>query len=345
MEFAKSRYSSVKFYSALIIGTVLIVFGTKMSADQLFGEQAAAAVTLALSIILQALPFILLGVLASSLIRLLLREEWVARVAPRSGVMGVITGALLGLCFPVCDCGVMPVARSLLNKGVSRYTVFSYLLTAPVINPVVIVATALAFQWNWGLVLLRLCGTFFVGTLTALLLGFFFRDGELGPILAFGAKGLKGGTVFSIAANHGREKHSVHELFLHTADEFFDIGGYLILSAFLAAAIQVWVPKGVLFQYIGNPYLAIGAMMILAISMSLCSEADAFVARALANQFPLGSVLAFLTIGQILDVRNIILFGKNFRPSLCIVIAVMSLALTFLWGLGIDSGLLKFAGF
>lgn len=345
MEFVKSSYSSVKFYSVLILGTALIVFGTKISAHKLWGEQAANAVTLALSIILQALPFILLGVLASSLIRLLLREQWVARVSPRNGVMGVITGALLGLCFPVCDCGVMPVARSLLNKGVSRYTVFAYLLTAPVINPVVILATALAFQWNWGLVFLRVLGTFGIGTITAFLIGSFFRDGDLGPIQSFSGRRCSEKSIYAAEHVHVQAEHPVRDLFRHTADEFFDIGGYLILSAFLAAAIQVWVPKGALFQYIGNPYLAIAAMMILAISMSLCSEADAFVARALANQFPLGSVLAFLTIGQILDLRNIVLFAKNFRLSLCLTLAVLSFALTFFWGLSIDLGLLRLPGF
>jgi uncharacterized membrane protein YraQ (UPF0718 family) len=331
MEYAKSKSSTVKFNLIVIVATAAIVFGFQVSRNKLFVEQAASMVTLALSIILQALPFILIGVLFSSLIRFLLREEWIAKIAPRNRIAGVIVGSLLGLFFPVCDCGVMPVARSLLRKGVSMSTACAYLLTAPVINPVVILATALAFQWNWHIALWRVGGTFVVGGITALLVGCFFTPRDFGvPAGRFAEKDLHS------------EAFNIRELLAHTAEEFFDIGRYLIVSAFLASMIQIWVPKDLFFQYVGTPYLAIAAMMILAIAMSLCSEADAFVARALANQFPLGAVFAFLIIGQILDLRNLILFGKNFRPALFIVIAVVSLALTFVWAFSIDFGFLHF---
>ncbi|MDQ7093778.1 permease [Desulfosporosinus sp. PR] len=324
MDYAKP-ISSAKFYAGVIGTTLFMTLGFKALQNKITLEQVSSIITLALSIILQALPFILIGVLASSLIRLFVREEWIAKFAPGNGLAGVVVGGLLGLFFPVCDCGVMPVARSLLRKGVSMQTTFAYLLTAPVINPLVILATALAFQWNWHFVALRVLGTFVVGAIIAFLVGNLFSPRDFGV---------------TAGKNHHQEHHSqtqtIHELFLHAVDEFFDIGGYLIISAFLAAAIQVWLPKGMLFQFVDNPYLAIGAMMILAISMSLCSEADAFVARVLANQFPLGSVFAFLLIGQILDLRNIVLFSRNFRMSLFVFIAAASIILTFLWGLGLN---------
>lgn len=326
MEYAKP-ISSTKFYIVLYGSTLLIVLGFKALQNKMTLEQTNSIATLALSIILEALPFILLGVLASSLIRVLIRDEWIAKFAPRNGIAGVIVGSLLGLFFPVCDCGVMPVARSLLCKGVPIQTAFAYLLTAPVINPVVILATALAFQWNWRLVALRVSGTLVVGAITAFFIGNLFKSTDFGLT-----------TNQSHSEHDHHEKQTLHGLLLHAVDEFFDIGRYLIISAFLASAIQVWIPKGILFQFVSNPYLSIASMMILAISMSLCSEADAFVARVLANQFPLGSVLAFLIIGQILDLRNIILFSKNFRPSLFAFIALMSIILTFLWGIGIDFG-------
>jgi hypothetical protein len=243
-------------------------------------------------------------------------------------VAGVIVGSLLGLFIPVCDCGVLPVARGLFRKGVSMPTALAYLLTAPVINPVVILATAMAFQWNWRLVGLRVVSTFLVGATTALLAGSMF-----------------GHRAFADREWHRHEhaspKISIHQMLIHAGDEFFDVGRYLIFSAFLAAAIQIWVPKGILVQATGNPLMAAAAMMVLAIAMSLCSDADAFVARMLANQFPLGSVMAFLVIGQIIDLRNIILFAKNFRLSLFLFLVVTSLCLTYVLSLGIDFGLGK----
>lgn len=318
----------MKFYPALVGSTFFIILGSKILQNKEVLKQSANVATLALSVILQALPFILLGVLASSLIRYLVREDWIAKLTPKNAVAGVIVGSLLGLFIPVCDCGVLPVARGLFRKGVSMQTALAYLLTAPVINPVVILATAMAFQWNWHLVGLRVVSTFLVGATTALLAG----------------------SVFSYRAFTDREWHrhehenskiSLHQLLIHAGDEFFDVGRYLIISAFLAAAIQIWVPKGILVQATSNPFMATGAMMLLAIAMSLCSDADAFVARVLANQFPLGSVMAFLVIGQIIDLRNIILFAKNFRLSLFLFLLATSLCLTYVLSLSIHFGIGK----
>ncbi|MDR3601317.1 MAG: permease [Desulfosporosinus sp.] len=319
----------MKFYPVLIGSTLFIILGTKAVQNKDVLEQTVNVATLALSVILQALPFILLGVFASSLIRYLVRDDWIAKLTPQNAVAGVIVGSLLGLFIPVCDCGVLPVARGLFRKGVSMHTALAYLLTAPVINPVVILATAMAFQWNWHLVGLRVVSTFLVGATTALLAGSLFSP------KAFSDREWH-------RHEHGNPQISLHQLLLHASDEFFDVGRYLIISAFLAAAIQIWVPKGILVQATSNPFLAAGAMMLLAMAMSLCSDADAFVARILANQFPLGSVMAFLVIGQIIDLRNIILFAKNFRLSLFIFLAITSLALTYLLSLSIDLGLGKY---
>ncbi|MGD0621085.1 MAG: permease [Thermacetogeniaceae bacterium] len=292
-------------------------------------DQAATVATLALGIILQALPFILIGVLAASLIRFAISEELIARLHPAAGMRAVLAGALLGLIFPVCDCGVLPVARGLLRKGVSMHTVLAYLLTAPVINPVVIMATALAFQWRWNLVIVRLAGTFAVGATIAYLAGYLFDSRD------FTGHGAHERHHLEETADAGA---TLHQIFLHAGNEFFEVGRYLFISAFLAAGIQIWAPKGALLTVAGVPLLAPVATMILAIAMSLCSEADAFVARSLANQFPLGSIMAFMVIGQIMDMRNIMLFTRNFRLSLFLFIAILSLGLTYLLSLSIDLG-------
>ena len=208
------------------------------------------------------------------------------------------------------------------------HTALAYLLTAPVINPVVILSTALAFQWNWDVVFLRVVCTFAIGASIAYFGGYLFN------IRQFTSSGLHPDEE----ENFEISVISLYQLLLHAGDEFFDIGRYLIISAFLAAAIQVWVPKGALFQVAGAPYLATAVTMILAISMSLCSEADAFVARALANQFPLGSIMAFLVIGQIIDLRNIMLFSRNFKFFLFLFLLFSSIGLTYLLGVSIDSG-------
>ncbi|EGW36625.1 permease [Desulfosporosinus sp. OT] len=320
----------MKFYPLLAGSIFFIILGSKIVSNNDVLEQTANVATLALSVILQALPFILIGVFTSSLIRYLVKDDWIAKFAPKNAVGGVITGSLLGLFIPVCDCGVLPVARGLFRKGVSMHTALAYLLTAPVINPVVIIATAMAFQWNWHIVSLRVFNTIIVGATTALLAGSLFSS-----------RAFTNAEWHQHQYEHENSKVSLHQLLIHAGDEFFDVGRYLIISAFLAAAIQIWVPKGILLQATSNPFMAAGAMMVLAIAMSLCSDADAFVARVLANQFPLGSVMAFLVIGQIIDLRNIILFTKNFRLSLFLFLAATSIGLTYVLSLSIDFGLWK----
>ena len=234
--------SNRKFFPVLVGSTLFIILGTRALHNKDVLEQTANVATLALSVILQALPFILLGVFASSLIRFLVREDWIAKLTPKNAVAGVIIGSLLGLFIPVCDCGVLPVARGLFRKGVSMHTALAYLLTAPVINPVVILATAMAFQWNWHIVGLRVVSTFLVGATTALLAGSLFNHRAFSNIEWH-------------RHEHGKPKISLHQLLTHAGDEFFDVGRYLIISAFLAAAIQIWVPKGILVQATSNPFM------------------------------------------------------------------------------------------
>jgi uncharacterized membrane protein YraQ (UPF0718 family) len=298
-------------------------------------EQAATVATLALGMILQALPFILIGVLAASLIRFLISDDLIARLLPAAGMKAVLAGALLGLLVPVCDCGVLPVARGLLRKGVSLHTALTYLLTAPVINPVVIMATAIAFQWRWNLVIGRLACTFAVGALIAYLAGYLFDNRDF---ISQGAPAHHHPNATPSLPGQAPFGSALHRICLHAGDEFFEVGRYLFVSAFLAAGIQIWAPKNALLAVAGVPLLAPLATMILGIAMSLCSEADAFVARSLANQFPLGSIMAFMVIGQIIDLRNIMLFKSNFRWPLFLFIAIFSLGLTYLLSLSIDLG-------
>lgn len=135
------------------------------------------------------------------------------------------------------------------------HTALAYLLTAPVINPVVILATAMAFQWNWHIVGLRVFSTFIVGATTALLAGSLFSSRDF-----------TNAEWHKHEHEHQNSKVSLHQLLTHAGDEFFDVGRYLIVSAFLAADIQIWVPKGILIQATSNPFMAALAMMVLAIA-------------------------------------------------------------------------------
>ena len=138
-----------------------------------------------ISIVLQSLPFVLVGVFASAVVQQTLRGELVARYMPRRTVFAVLLSSLFGLIAPVCDCGAIPLGRQLMAKGVPIYAAIAFLIAAPVINPITLVSTGLAFQGNVGVVVARAAMTLSVALLVGLLASQFFGAARLGvPTLA-----------------------------------------------------------------------------------------------------------------------------------------------------------------
>ena len=122
-----------------------------------------------LGIFIEAAPFLLLGTLVSGLIEAFVSRELIARLMPRSAFLATVLGGLLGFAFPVCECGVVPVARRLMHKGLPVSVAVSFLLAAPIMNPIVLASTFAAF--GWGPVLI---GRFVIGGLVAIGVGLIF---------------------------------------------------------------------------------------------------------------------------------------------------------------------------
>src|SRR6266536_1174005 len=228
--------------------------------------------TIFLSIVLQSLPFVLIGVFAAALAELYLTDQVLARWLPRGRGSTLVLASLVGLVVPVCDCGVIPFARRLIARGVPVYAALSLILAAPVVNPVVVVSTAVAFQGNWRVVALR-------------------RSMSL-----------------SVA-----------------------------LGALFTAATQTFVSRSLLNTVGADRLASILVMMPLATILSICSEADAFVARAFANVFSVGSVFAFMVIGQVVDLRNGLLLFRTLGPRYVALIVVTSYLLVFAEALLLNS--------
>ena len=108
---------------------------------------------------LQSLPFVLIGVFASGLVQQRLSAETLTRWLPQRRLAVVLLSSVFGFAAPVCDCGVIPLARRLGAKGLPAYAATTFILAAPVVNPVVLVSTAFAFQGNWAIVGLRMAMT------------------------------------------------------------------------------------------------------------------------------------------------------------------------------------------
>ena len=273
------------------------------------------------SIVLQSLPFVLVGVFASAFVQHHLTGQMVLRWMPRRPLAAVVLSSLFGFVVPVCDCGVIPLARRLTAKGVPVYAAISFLIAAPVLNPVVLLSTAFAFQGNPGVVALRLGMTWSV----AVVVGLVAR-----ALLPAARSGLPSLTTSLNGDKHDSPRRlSALGLVHHASAEYFDVIFFIILGAVFTAATQTFVPRGELAALGSQKLGSVLALMPVATLLSICSEADAFVARAFATTFSLGAILAFMTIGQIVDLRNGPLLWRTLGVRVLVLVVLVAYPLVF----------------
>lgn len=259
-----------------------------------------------LSIIIEALPFVLLGSVLSGFIDVYLTPDLVNRYLPKNKILRILFGTFVGFFFPSCECGIVPIITRFLEKKVPSYTAIPFLATAPIINPVVLFATYSAFGNSFYLLSLRLIGAMIVAICLGLLLGFVLDD-----------QILKNNHVAQAHEDFSQLKpgQKLFSALSHAVDEFFDTGRYLIFGSLVASAMQIFIPTRILRTLASTPLLAILILMLMAFILSLCSEADAFIGASLLANFGVGPVLAFLLIGPMVDIKNLLMMAKAFKPK------------------------------
>ncbi|MBO1299125.1 MULTISPECIES: permease [unclassified Enterococcus] len=277
--------------------------------------------TIFLSIVIEALPFVLLGCIISGALQVFLTPERVKRWLPKNRFLSIIVGSILGFFFPSCECGIIPIVHQFVKKGVPVHTAFAFMLTAPIINPVVIFSTFIAFGNTWKMAGLRMLGSFIV----ALIVGIWLAYIQKGTILKFPFD-----PEVVEPAHHTHEEnesvgprkwgHQVLHVLTHSIDEFFDTGRYLILGGLIAAAMQTYLPTRVMLTLGSTKLLAILIMLLLAFTMSLCSEADAFIGSSLLSLFGTAPVVAFLVFGPMVDIKNLLMMKRYFKTRFIVLL-------------------------
>lgn len=273
-----------------------------------------------ISILIEAIPFILIGVILSGIIQMFVSEEMIARIMPKNRFLAVLFGALAGVLFPACECGIIPITRRLLLKGVPLHAGVAFMLTAPIINPIVLFSTYIAFGNRWSFVFYRGGLALAVSLIIGVILSYQFKDNQL----------LKPDEPGHHHHHHGTLLQKLGGTLRHAIDEFFSVGKYLIIGAFIAAAMQTYVKTSTLLAIGQNDVSSSLVMMGLAFVLSLCSEVDAFIASSFSSTFSLGSLIAFLVFGAMVDIKNLLMmlaaFKKRFVFLLITYIVVIVLA-------------------
>jgi uncharacterized protein len=281
------------------------------------GDGAAAQnfVVVFTSIVVEALPFVMLGALVSALIEVVVPErafDRLARLPARLQVPGAVAG---GLAFPVCECGSVPVARRLILKGMHPAAGVAFMLAAPIVNPVVIASTFVAYQGRaqWEMALGRVT----LGIGVALVIGWLIgRRVEAATLLR------------PQAHDHCRPAGGrLGALVEHWTADLFFMGKFVVAGGALAAALQTAVPQDAFAGLLGSAPVSAVVMMALAFCLSLCSEADAFVAISF-GQFPLSSQLAFLVFGPVIDIKLALLYAATFGRAFVLDVMLLAAAVT-----------------
>lgn len=291
--------------------------------DRLAGLLDGAAVqtwsTIFVSVTIQALPFLVLGVVVSGAIAALVPPGFIARLLPERSIVAVPAAGLAGAAFPGCECGSVPIAGRLTARGAAPAAAFAFMLTAPAINPVVLVATAVAFPGRPEMVLARFLASLLTAIAAGLLWSRFGREAWIDRARSRVVEGGNRWDAFAGTAGH----------------DFLHAGGWLVVGAMAAASLQVLVPRSVLDTMAGNEWIAVLVLGLLAVVLAICSEADAFVAAGL-SQFSLSSRLVFLVVGPAVDVKLIALqagvFGRKFATRFAPLAFVCAVASALLMG-------------
>jgi uncharacterized protein len=290
------RIGSVEILAALL---VLLVIFREWLASALSTPSLQTWMTVFVSVMVQAAPFLVFGVALSAVIAVYVPRSFWAKALPKHPALAVPVAGAAGVVLPGCECGSVPIAGSLMRRGVTPAAALTFLLAAPAINPIVLTATAVAFPNNPEMVV----GRGVASLIVAVIMGWLW---------------LRLGRTEWIKLPHRPELDDLSRgraFWAAVRHDIIHAGGFLVVGAMAAAAIKVLVPQQWLGLVADNPVLAVLVMALLAVLLSICSEADAFVAASL-TQFPLTAKLAFLVVGPMVDLKLISMqagvFGRRF---------------------------------
>ncbi|MEV8593459.1 permease [Streptomyces sp. NPDC052013] len=309
----------------IAIVTVGSVLGPLLALD-LYTPPVAAWWTVFTAVVVQGVPFLMLGTLVSAAIGAFVPERVFTRLLPRNEALAVPVAGAAGVVLPGCECASVPVADSLMRRGVAPAAALAFLLSAPAINPVVLVATSIAFPGTPAMVLARLLASLATAVVMGWLWVRFGREEWLPQRSRTASKSPPGG------GRWGDFRAGLQHDFLHA-------GGFLVVGAAAAATFNIAVPTSVLDVFTGSAWLSVLLLAVLAVVLCVCSEADAFVAASLTG-FPPTARLAFMVVGPMVDLKLIALqagtFGRAFAvrfSAMTWVVAVVSSVLVGWWSL------------
>lgn len=271
--------------------------------------------TLATSVLVESLPFIVLGITLSIIVQVWVPQAWLMQWLPRNAVGRRAIISMFGMFLPVCECGNVPLARGLVRRGFSVPESMTFLIAAPILNPVVIITTHQAFGFDDGILVARLLGGFLIANLIGWL---YAKHPEPETLLT--ARFAEQCRIDDESHEHPTKWQQTLDLFVRETSILMPA---LVIGALVAGGIQVIVPREILVALGSDPLWSIVAMMVLAFIISVCSNVDAFFILPFAATFLPGSIVTFLVFGPIIDIKMLALMRTTYSTQTLIQITTV----------------------
>lgn len=310
----------------------IIVFSIAMILIRLFlPTDAIRTFALAfLSVLFEALPFILIGSLVSSLLIIFATEEKISKIIPKNKYVALALMSVSGLVFPLCECSIVPITKGLIKKKLPLSLGIAFMVSVPIVNPVVFFSTMYAFQ-SVKIALTRTLLGILSGFVIGLLVDILQKDRYV--LLEDKREHVHDANEkCSCGHDHSHDK-SILSVIKHTSEEFFNMGKYLIFAAFISALIKTLVDQNMILSLGQTQVISVVAMMVLAFVLSICSEADAFIARSFRTSFSMGSIFSFMIFGPMMDIKNLFMMLGSFKKSFVLKLSAIIVGHNLLLGL------------
>jgi hypothetical protein len=337
---------SLALFLSPTVPSLLMKFLFSISADKI-----SIFATVFLGIFIEALPFLLLGTLASGAVEVFVNQDSLKRFIPANPILAALAGSVMGLFFPVCECGVVPLVRRLFRKGLPLPAGITFLLSGPVLNPVVILSTAAAFGFG-KILALRVGMTLIIAVITGWVFSVVKSPWEILKPTAWSPCDIHGCPGENHEPDNDHEHHHEHQpihstqamslaakikqVFLLAQGEFFEMGRFLVIGALIASTMQTFIPQDRLTAFAKGPVLSVLGMMLLAVILSICSTVDSFIALGFVNTFTLGSILGFLVFGPMVDIKSALMYWRVFKGRAPFYLILIPFLLSLLGGVVIN---------
>ena len=316
----------------LVVAAIVALFFVRAFTDRLtldIPKQLQDFMTFATSILVESLPFVLLGIFISIAVQIWLPQGFITRYLPKKGIARRLYISCFGVFLPVCECGNLPLARGLIARGLTPAESMTFLLAAPILNPITLITTQQAFPSDPHIMIARAVGALvianFVGWVFSKHLN---QESLLQPHFA--------ATCKADNAEHAHHQSRTSKSLTLLMREAAIILPALFIGAALAGAIQVLVPRDVLLSVGTDPVTSIAVMMTLAFVVAICSNVDAFFALSFSSTFSIGSIVSFLVFGPMIDIKMISLMRTTYTTKTIWYTAILVGTMSILLGLGVN---------